>query len=39
MREKQIIFAAKALSVIFTPFYLPLVGLAALLTLRPPCLR
>ena len=33
MREKHIIFAAKALSVIFTPFYLPLVGLAALLTL------
>ena len=32
MREKQIIFAAKALSVIFTPFYLPLVGLAVLLT-------
>ena len=33
MREKHRIFAAKALSVIFTPFYLPLVGLAALLTL------
>lgn len=33
MREKHIIFAAKALSVIFSPFYLPLVGLAALLTL------
>lgn len=33
MREKHIIFAAKALSVIFTPFYLPLLGLAALLTL------
>lgn len=32
MREKQIIFAAKTLSVIFTPFYLPLVGLAVLLT-------
>ena len=33
MREKHIIFAAKALSVIFTPFYLPLVGLAVLLTM------
>ena len=32
MREKQIIFAANALSVIFTPFYLPLVALAVLLT-------
>lgn len=31
MREKQIIFAAKVLSVIFTPFYLPLLGLAILL--------
>ena len=33
MREKHIIFAAKALSVVFTPFYLPLVGLAVLLTM------
>lgn len=31
MRVKQIIFAAKVLSVIFTPFYLPLLGLAILL--------
>lgn len=31
MREKHIIFAAKVLSVIFTPFYLPLLGLAILL--------
>lgn len=31
MREKRIIFAAKVLSVVFTPFYLPLLGLAILL--------
>ena len=31
MKEKRIIFAAKVLSVIFTPFYLPLLGLAILL--------
>lgn len=33
MREKDIIFAAKVLSVVFTPFYLPILGLASLLTL------
>lgn len=33
MREKQIIIAAKVLSVVFTPFYLPLLGLVSLLTL------
>ena len=33
MREKQIILAAKVLSVVFTPFYLPLLGLVSLLTL------
>lgn len=31
MREKDVIFAAKVLSVIFTPFYLPVVGLVGLL--------
>lgn len=31
MREKQIIVAAKVLSVLFTPFYLPMVGLVSLL--------
>ena len=30
MKEKQIILAARAISMVFTPFYLPLVGLAAL---------
>ena len=30
MREKQIIIAARVMSMVFTPFYLPLVGLAAL---------
>lgn len=33
MRDKQIIFAAKVLSVVFTPFYLPILGLVSLLTL------
>lgn len=33
MKEKQIIFAAKVFSVVFTPFYLPLLGLVSLLTL------
>lgn len=33
MRAKRIIFAAKVLSVIFTPFHLPIVGLIGLLTL------
>ena len=32
MKEKQIILAARAISMVFTPFYLPLVGLAALFT-------
>jgi len=31
MREKHIILTAKALSTVFTPFYLPIVGLASLL--------
>lgn len=31
MREKDIILAAKVLSTVFTPFYLPIVGLAGLL--------
>ena len=31
MHEKHLILAAKALSVVFTPFYLPVVGLASLL--------
>lgn len=31
MREKNIILAAKVLSTVFTPFYLPIVGLASLL--------
>ncbi|MBQ9646016.1 MAG: hypothetical protein IJV24_06650 [Prevotella sp.] len=31
-REKNIIYAARAVSIIFTPFYLPLVGLLALFT-------
>mgnify|MGYP005942325429 FL=1 len=30
MREKEIIFTAKMLSVVFTPFYLPIVGLLSL---------
>lgn len=30
MREKNIIIAARTISMVFTPFYLPLVGLAAL---------
>lgn len=30
MREKQIIYAARTVSLVFTPFYLPLVGMAAL---------
>lgn len=30
MREKQIILTARIVSMVFTPFYLPLVGLAAL---------
>lgn len=33
MKEKHIIIAARILSVTFTPFYLPIVGLAALFTL------
>lgn len=33
MRAKNIIIAAKVLSVVFTPFYLPIVGLVTLLTL------
>lgn len=32
MKEKQIILAARTISMVFTPFYLPLVGLAALFT-------
>lgn len=32
MKEKNIILAARALSVLFTPFYLPLVGMIALFT-------
>ena len=32
MREKDIILTAKVLSTVFTPFYLPIVGLAGLLT-------
>ena len=32
MIEKQIILAARTISMVFTPFYLPLVGLAALFT-------
>ena len=32
MREKQIILTARIVSMVFTPFYLPLVGLAALFT-------
>lgn len=31
MRERKIILAAKVLSTVFTPFYLPIVGLAGLL--------
>ena len=31
MKQKRIILAAKVMSVVFTPFYLPLVGLACLL--------
>lgn len=31
MREKELVFAAKVLSVIFTPFYLPVVALVGLL--------
>ncbi len=30
MREKEIIFTAKVLSVVFTPFYLPILGLLSL---------
>ena len=30
MKEKNIILAARIMSMIFTPFYLPLVGLVAL---------
>ena len=30
MREKEIIFTAKMLSVVFTPFYLPIIGLLSL---------
>lgn len=30
MNEKQLIYAARALSLVFTPFYLPLVGLLAM---------
>lgn len=33
MRARNIIIAAKVLSVVFTPFHLPIVGLAGLLTL------
>ena len=33
MKEKNIIIAAKILSLLFSPFYLPLLGLAILLTL------
>ena len=29
-REKQIILAAKAVSIVFTPFYLPIVGMLVL---------
>ena len=32
MKEKQIILAARTISMVFTPFYLPHVGLAALFT-------
>lgn len=32
MKEREIIFVARALSIIFNPFYLPLVGLLALFT-------
>ena len=32
MKEKNIILAARAISMVFTPFYLPLVGLSALFT-------
>lgn len=32
MKEKDIIIAARVLSMVFTPFYLPLVGLTALFT-------
>ena len=31
MKQKRIILAAKVMSVVFTPFYLPIVGLACLL--------
>ena len=31
-REKSIIYAARAMSIVFTPFYLPLLGLAVLFT-------
>ena len=30
MKEKNIIFTARLMSMIFTPFYLPIVGLIAL---------
>ena len=30
MKEKNIIFTARIMSMIFTPFYLPIVGLIAL---------
>ena len=30
MKEKEIIFTAKVLSVLFTPFYLPILGLLIL---------
>ena len=29
-REKQIIYAARVVSMVFTPFYLPILGLAAM---------
>ena len=32
MRQTQLIFAARVLSMVFTPFYLPLVGMIALFT-------
>ena len=33
MREKDIIIAARVVSMVFTPFYLPLAGLLALFIL------
>ena len=32
MKEKNIIFGARMMSMLFTPFYLPIVGLIALFT-------